>query len=446
LKRSRKQAFVAASVSKLDPDKQRSFAMEVVTQLRARQFETYWAGGCVRDRLLGKVPKDYDVATTARPDEVREVFGRKRTRPVGAAFGVVLVSGPRGAGPIEIATFRKDSTYSDGRHPDSVEFSTPQLDAQRRDFTVNGLFYDPVEDQVIDYVGGQDDLARGILRAIGDPRARFSEDKLRLLRAVRFAATLDFQLDPETRGALEDMAAQVSQVSAERIADEMRRTLMHSNRVRGVVLLHEVGLLEVTLPELATVNRADALTARGRSADEAWVETLEVLQVLSEPTFPLALAALLHAFVDNDSGQQACRRWKLSNAETSRVEWLVAHQSALVHASRVAWPRLQRLLISEGIDELLALHEAIARAGGRALDDVEYCRERLRMPRNELDPSPLLTGDDLIRHGVPRGREYQKLLTAVRDAQLESKITTKAEAIELVDRLRAEKGQDDSTD
>ena len=433
-------------MSKLDPDKQRAFAVEVVQKLRAQDYQAYWAGGCVRDQLLGHVPKDYDVATTARPEQVRELFGHRRTRAVGAAFGVILLSGPKNAGPIEIATFRRDSTYSDGRHPDAVEFSTPEVDAQRRDFTVNGLFYDPLEDRVIDFVGGQDDLARGILRAIGDARARFAEDKLRLLRAVRFAATLDFQLDPATRQALESMAGQVAQVSVERIADEMRRMLVHSSRVRGFVLLHEVGLLEAVLPELAMANRADALTATGRPTDEAWLETLEMLQLLVSPTFPLALAALVHAFVEAASSQQACRRWKLSNAECNRVEWLVANQNALVHARQASWPRLQRLLISDGIEELIALHEAIAQAKGQPTDDLEYCRQRLRMPPHELDPPPLVTGDDLISHGVPRGREYQRLLTAIRDAQLEKRITTKAQAIELINQLRREKAPPETLD
>jgi tRNA nucleotidyltransferase/poly(A) polymerase len=425
-------------VSQPDPEKQRAFAVEVVRALRERQFEALWAGGCVRDELLGRVPKDYDVATTAKPEEIRDLFGHRRTVPIGAAFGVITVVGPKSAGQIEVATFRRDAAYSDGRHPDSVEFSTPQADAQRRDFTVNGLFYDPLEEQVIDFVGGQDDLARGIIRAIGDPRARFDEDKLRLLRAVRFAAAFDFQLEPATRDAVEVMAPQVTQVSAERIAAEMRLMLVHSSRATAVDMLRDVGLLQVVLPELSVANEPGALTVTGRPAGEAWLETLEVLQVIESPSFPLALAALLHAFVDAGGCEQVGRTWKLSNHEIARASWLVANQNSLVAARQAAWPNLQRLLVAEGIDELLALREAVIRATGKTNHDVEYCRERLKLPPHELNPPPLITGDDLIGHGVPRGRDYQWLLTAVRDAQLEGRIATKAEALALIDQLRAD--------
>ncbi len=420
----------------LDPEKQRGFAIEVVRKLRARGFEAFWAGGCVRDRLLGRAPKDYDVATTAKPAEIRDIFGARRTVAVGAAFGVITVLGPKPAGQVEVATFRQDSAYSDGRHPDSVEFSTPQADAERRDFTINGLFYDPLEDRVIDFVGGQDDLARGIVRAIGDAQQRFSEDKLRLLRAVRFAASFHFTLDLPTRQAIEAMAAQVTVVSPERIAAEMRLMLVHRSRAQAVDLLREVGLLEAVLPELSAANQAGVLTATGRPAEEAWVTTLDVLDALVEPTFPLALAAVLHAFVDGPGSEVVSRRWKLSKHDIQRTRWLVEQQSALLAARHAAWPRLQRLLISAGIDELLRLHEAVAQAQGHPTDDVEHCRRLLQMPAEELDPAPLLTGDDLIVHGVPRGKPYQALLEAVRDAQLDKKISTKEQALALVDQLR----------
>lgn len=422
----------------LDPEKQRGFAVNVVGKLRAEGFEAFWAGGCVRDQLLGRTPKDYDVATSARPDEIRAVFGARRTVSVGAAFGVITVLGPKkSAGDIEVATFRQDAAYSDGRHPDAVEFSTPQADAQRRDFTINGLFYDPLENRVIDFVGGQDDLARGVVRAIGEPRARFAEDKLRLLRAVRFTATLDFTLDPPTRDAIEAMAGQITVVSAERIAAEMRLMLVHRRRARAIDLLRDVGLLDAILPEMSMANQSDQLTATGRPAEAAWVATLEVLDALTEGSFPLALAALLHAFVDPAGSYAICRRWKLSNRDTQRTRWLVEHQNALLSARQAAWPKLQRILTSDGIDELVLLHEAIALAAGKDTGDFEYCRELLKLPPEQLDPPPLLTGDDLIAHGVPRGKQYQGLLEAVRDAQLEKTIHTKPQALALVERLRA---------
>jgi tRNA nucleotidyltransferase/poly(A) polymerase len=424
-----------AAVAEVDSEKQRMFAIDVVRKLRAAGFEALWAGGCVRDQLLGRQPKDYDVATTARPEQIRQVFGHRRTVAVGAAFGVITVLGPKHAGQLEVATFRQDKSYSDGRHPDAVEFSTPRADAQRRDFTINGLFFDPLDERVIDYVGGQDDLARGIVRAIGEPRARFGEDKLRLLRAVRFTAALAYLLDPATRDAVEAMSAQVTQVSAERIAAEVRLMLIDRHRARAVDLLHEVGLLEAVLPELAVINQADSLTVTGRGAEQAWVTTLNVLDCLDEPSFPLALAALVHGFVSPEGCRDICRRWKLSNRDTRQTTWLVEQHTALVGARHMAWPRLQRLLIAEEIGELLSLSGAIATAGGQSADDVSYCREKLLLPPERLNPPPLVSGDDLIAHGVARGKRYHVLLEAVRDAQLESSIATKAEALELIDRL-----------
>lgn len=422
-------------MASVDLTQQRAFAVDVVRRLRARGFEALWAGGCVRDQLLGRQPKDYDVATTARPEEIREVFGAKRTIPVGAAFGVITVLGPKGAGQIEVATFREDVSYSDGRHPDAVEFSTPQADAQRRDFTINGLFFDPIDEVVIDYVGGQDDIARGILRAIGEPRARFAEDKLRLLRAVRFAAKFDYTLDPATREALEEMASQVTQVSVERIAGEVRLMLLDRSRARAIDLLEDTQLLDVILPELAMVGDAEGVTATGREAMGAWVATLNVLDGLSSPSFPLALAALLHAFVSSDGCREIGRRWKLSNHDVRRTAWLVEHQTALHSARAMPWPRLQRLLVSDGIDDLVQLSRALASAAGLPSDDVDFCQQKLALPREVLDPPPLVTGDDLIAYGIPRGKHYQDLLERVRDAQLEGQVTSKAEALKLAERL-----------
>ena len=428
----------------LNPQKQREFAVEVVSTLRGRGFEAYWAGGCVRDRLLGKQPKDYDVGTTATPEQIRDVFGQKKTVPVGAQFGVIAVVGPKSAGQIEVATFRRDVGYSDGRRPDAVEFSTPEADAQRRDFTINGLFYDPLEDRVIDFVGGVDDLGRGIVRAIGEPRERFEEDKLRLLRAVRFTATYEFALDLPTRRALEAMVDQIRIVSAERIAAEMRLMLVHPRRASAVDLLRDVGLLATILPELAIANQSGEMTATGRPAEAAWLASLETLDALVEPGFPLALAALLHPFVDGPASVEISRRWKVSNDDKNRLRWLLDHQDALAGSKGAAWSRLQPLLTSDGIEDLVSLVEATAAAAGRASDDAARCRELLKLPDDQLDPPPLLTGDDLIAHGVPRGKRYQLLLQAVRDAQLDGQIATEAEALALVDRLI--KGQGDAGD
>ena len=260
----------------IDPEQQRQFALDVVRRLRAAGFEAYWAGGCVRDELLGRRPKDFDVATGATPAEIRSLFGRQRTLPLGAAFGVITVLGPRSAGMIEVATFREDVGYSDGRHPDRVTFSSAREDAARRDFTINGMFFDPVDGKVIDFVGGQADLQNHLIRAIGSPRLRFGEDKLRMLRAVRFTATFGFSLDADTAATVREMAAQITVVSPERIAMEMRRLLTESGRERGVRLLVELGLAAAILPEIVPCDQASQ--ARSEHA-------LGVLGRLPNPSF-----------------------------------------------------------------------------------------------------------------------------------------------------------------
>lgn len=415
-----------------DPELQREFAVEVVRELRGRGFTAYWAGGCVRDQLLGRTPKDYDVATDATPMQIRDVLRRRRTLSMGAAFGVMTVLGPRGAGQIEVATFRQDVGYSDGRHPDSVSFSTPEADAQRRDFTINGLFYDPLTAEVIDFVGGREDLARGVVRAIGDAHHRFAEDKLRMLRAVRFAALFGFALDAATGDAIRAMAEQVTVVSVERIAAEVELMLTRPQRRGAVELLKDVGLLAVILPEV------DAHDAR-------WPWTLGTLERLEDPSLGLALAALLGRYADRESVEAICRRWKLSNHDIKRASWLIEHRTALIGATAAPWSRVQRTLIADGAAELVALHAVAAQLPSgvdpvepRASDaDLQFCRDCLALPAAELNPPPLLTGDDLIKHGVPRGKIYQSLLEQVRDAQLEGTIQSRAEALSLVDRLRS---------
>lgn len=406
-------------------DSQRQFAVEVVRKLRHAGFEAYWAGGCVRDQLLGRKPKDYDVASSATPPQIRELFGHRRTLAIGAAFGVITVLGPKQAGQIEVATFRRDADYSDGRHPDSVSFSTAGEDASRRDFTVNGLFYDPVDDRIIDFVGGQEDIARRVIRAIGDPVDRIREDKLRMLRAVRFTATFRFTLEANTLEAIRRMAAEITVVSPERISMEMQRMLVDSNRSTAVRLLLATGLAEVILPEIVPAEDA------GKESPD----TLAILGHLQQPGFPLALAALLCPFVDHLGAEQICQRWKLSNQDADRVCWLIEHQTALNRASTTPWSIVQPILIADGVDDLLALHEATALAGSGELSEINWCRAKLAVPGDVLNPPPLLTGNDLIRHGVPTGPIYSQLLKRVRDAQLDDQIQTGDQALSLVDRL-----------
>jgi tRNA nucleotidyltransferase/poly(A) polymerase len=408
------------------PEKQRQFAAEAVRRLRAAGFTAYWAGGCVRDQLLNRVPKDYDVATDATPPQIRELFGRRRTLALGAAFGVITVLGPEGAGQIEVATFRQETTYSDGRHPDSVRFSTAEEDALRRDFTINGMFYDPIDERVIDFVGGQEDLGRRLVRAIGDPHERISEDKLRMLRAIRFAAVFDFELESETRQAVRRRAGEITVVSAERIAAEMRQMLVHVHRVRAVRLLLDTGLANAVLPEIVPADE---------DGEEALARSLAVLARLEGPSLPVALAALLVNRVDRDNAEEICRRWRLSNKEINTTGWLLGHHDSLRDARSKRWSQLQPVIIAEEVHELLTLGRAEALAGFDDLEEVEWCRSLLERPREELDPKPLVTGDDLKEHGVPPGPAYRRLLERVREAQLDGEIHDRTEALALVDRI-----------
>jgi poly(A) polymerase len=402
----------------LDPEKQRWLAVEVVKQLRAHEHESYWAGGCVRDELMGRKPKDYDVATSARPDEIRQIFGKRKTLAIGAAFGVITVLGPRGAGQIEVATFRQDVGYSDGRRPDEVRFSSPREDALRRDFTINGMFFDPLDEQLIDFVGGQEDLERRLIRAIGDPRERFTEDKLRMLRAARFAAAFDFALEERTEAAIREMAHAINVVSAERIAAEMRLMLEGPGRARAVELLRQTTLLDQILPEL-----------NGPQAEqEFWQTRLRFLDALDRPTFPQALAVLLGWPQGEKVAATVGPRWRLSNKEIERTNWLLRHGTALDDAPAQPWPRLQPVLVHEGIAELMGLYQTAARLGLTSQAAVDFCRQKLALPPEQLNPPPLVTGEDLIALGVPRGKLYATLLKATREAQLAGEIGTPDEA------------------
>jgi tRNA nucleotidyltransferase/poly(A) polymerase len=428
------------------PERQREFALEIVTRLRAAGFDALWAGGCVRDELLGLLPKDYDVATNATPEQIRNTFGRRRTLTLGAAFGVVTVLGPRRAGQIEVATFRTDAAYSDGRRPDSVSFTDAEHDARRRDFTINGLFYDPVAGKVVDYVGGQHDLHQRVVRAIGDARLRFSEDKLRMLRAVRFASMFAFQVEPATFRAIQQMAAGVTTVSAERIGMEIRRMLLDPNRAAALQLLADTNLLPHVLPEVACLDA------------DTFDETKRRLNMLHEPSLAVALAALLSTQPSEGTAEPrhegppltardpslTCagpsspaasvgRRLRYTNKEIDRANWLLQHLALIGQAQHIPWPQLQRILIHDGAAELMALREAIAGTDDTAL---AYCRERLAWPPERLNPPPLVDGSDLIGHGLAPGPQFALLLEQIRDAQLNRQIHTRDQALALADRLR----------
>jgi poly(A) polymerase len=444
------------------PRTEREFAIEVVRSLRDAGYEALWAGGCVRDELLGLTPKDYDVATDARPEQVQRLF--RRTAAFGASFGVVEVLGPNSFG-VEVATFRSDVSYSDGRHPDAVVFSSAHEDALRRDFTINGMFFDPLTNTLHDYVGGRADLEARVLRAIGDPFQRFTEDKLRMLRAVRVATRFGLRIDPATTEAIEKMAPEIVVVSAERIADELRKILVLRTRMRGMQLFMELGLAAPLIPELLPMR---SLRQGYPSAPSGllWDHVLRVLELLGEaPSFPLAFAALLHdvgkprtvgrtpdrytfyghEHVGKRLTTEIALRLKLSNEERERAEWLVEKHQFLCDVRQMKTSKLKTLLIHPGIRELLDLHRADALASGRGIEHVEYCEQLLRdWSAEDLNPPPLLTGHDLARAGLQPGPIFKRLLEAVREAQLEGTVKTPKEARELVNRLLQEWGDSSS--
>lgn len=423
-------------MTSIDPEQSRRFAVRVVETLRESGFQAYWAGGCVRDQLLERMPKDYDVATNATPDEIRDVFGSRRTLAIGKAFGVITVRGPKGAGPVEVATFRQDAQYSDGRHPDNVTFTSAEEDAKRRDFTINGLFYDPINDQVIDYVNGQQDLQQRLLRAIGDPFERIAEDKLRMLRAVRMAATFDFALDDSTFAAVQQKASELTVVSAERITAELRLMLIHWNRCRAVDLLAESGLLTVILPEL----RGIAPEGSSASVTPSWQRTRRVLECLDRATFAMAFAALVREFARPTSRRvsevaEIAQQMRLTNREERETEFLLMHDPTVRSASRIPWPQLQRILVQDGMPDLISYSRAVADAIGEGSQEIDYCSDKLSLPKEELDPPPLISGDDLKKAGLPPGPAYKQIIEAIRDAQLEKRIATKQEALQLAREL-----------
>ena len=410
-----------------DPALARQFAVTVVERLRQAGHETYWAGGCVRDDLLGRTPADYDVATAARPDQVRQVFGHRRTLSVGAAFGVITVLGPKGAGQVEVATFRADAPYTDGRHPAGVTFCSAREDAQRRDFTINGLFLDPLSGAVHDFVGGRDDLAAGVVRAIGVPAMRFGEDHLRMLRAVRFAAFFGFALDDETRTAVERMAHLVTSVSPERIAAELRAMVSRAGRRRALELLDETGLAREVLPELAPGPGVDA-AGRGR-----WQEAAVIVAALDEPDLPRALA-ILAAGHDGGVVRQVGGRLRLSNHETKTAGWLweavaaLGGEAAATLRSR-PWSRVQPWLAHDQATALADVLRARAACGHGEAAAAAWITAQVARPRAELDPPPLVTGDDLLAAGVPPGKAVGVALARIRGLQLDGAIATRTEAL-----------------
>lgn len=423
---SRHTHLGSAQVPMNSPERQ--FACDIVTRLRDAGFEALWAGGCVRDELLGLTPKDYDVATSATPDDVIGLFGKRKTIAVGASFGVVMVLGPsKQHGQIEVATFRSDGEYLDGRRPSSVKFCSAKEDAQRRDFTVNGMFYDPTSNEVIDYVNGRRDLEARLIRAIGEPQQRFTEDKLRILRAVRFAATYEFELDTATADAISLLRDELDVVSVERISHELRRMLSHPTRDRSVRWLFQLGLTE-RLPGLRDIRWPSDT-----------VNLLDTLRDLKLARFETGLATLMNPSLnwksaDNNSVAARCRKLKLSNDETKCVEWLSKNLAAAAAGEALPLHQLKPMLADKRSDLLLDL---LAASGHQsAAHEIHGYRDRT--PPEQLNPAPLVSGQDLMSLGQTPGPEFKRILTRLREEQLDERIESKDEALQLARQLLSE--------
>jgi poly(A) polymerase len=386
-------------------------AIEIIRRLQRHGFEALLAGGCVRDMLLGRPAKDYDVATNARPPEVTRLFSR--TLQVGAKFGVVIVL-MRGR-QVEVATFRSEAGYEDGRHPSEVRFTSAAEDAGRRDFTINGMFYDPLQEQVIDYVSGQADLARRIIRTIGDPDERFGEDYLRMLRAVRFSTQLGFAIEPETYAAIGRNAANIVRISGERIAIELEGILVHPNRSAGVALLLETGLAEAIFPGFAGEPARQAVAILGR--------------LRRNVDFPLALAGFWTGF-PTDFARERCTLLKLSRHQTRHLEFLLAHRGHLLHAD-MSLAQLKKFLAGPYFWDLYELERAMQKAAGAraGLAALGRLRRRIRdLGDVEVKPRPLLNGHDLMRLGAVPGPGLGQLTEELYVAQLEGEVQTRQQA------------------
>jgi len=453
-------------------------AIEIIRTLRAAGHDAYLAGGCVRDLLLGRDPQDYDVATSATPDIVLAMF--PRTFAVGAHFGVVLVASETGGdcedGSVtercvtEVATFRNDGVYSDGRHPDEVRYTkTAAEDVQRRDFTINGLLLDPIPGNgsldallidpaklraaVLDHVGGLDDLDARVIRAIGRPEKRFEEDQLRLLRAVRFAARFGFEIEPATLAAIRKLAARIHAVSRERVREELTRMLTEGHARRAFELLDETDLLVQALPEVSRMKGVQQ-PPQFHPEGDVWVHTLMLLEQL-EPgcSMTLAWGALLHDVGKPPTYREApdrirfdghvevgvaiaadiCRRFRFSNDETRQILALVDNHMRFADAPRMKASTLKRFFRLDNFPEHLALHRMDCMAAHRNLDIYEFVRERYEtLPEQEVRPAPLLTGRELIAAGYQPGPAFKDMLQTVEDAQLEGSIATPDQAMSLV--------------
>lgn len=433
----------------------RDDAVAVVRRLQQAGHQAVLAGGCVRDQLLGRVPADYDIATSAHPDQVEALFDR--TLPIGRQFGIVLVLS--GDHPFEVATFRRDEGYSDGRRPVSVQFTDIETDAHRRDFTINAIFEDPVSGEIQDFVGGRADLAAGVLRAVGDPRERFFEDHLRLLRAVRFSARFGFPIDPATRDAMLESAATITRVSAERIGEEIVRMLTEGHARRAFELLDDTGLLEHVMPEISAMKGCQQ-SPDSHPEGDVFVHTMICLGHLpAGSTETLAFGTLLHDVAKppcadtkpdgrrtfhghtRDGAKMATeilQRLRRSNATIERVEFLVDQHLRHCAAAEMRASTLKRFLRQDGIGELIELARIDALSSNGDLGHYEFCRSALAgLSQEQMKPEPLIGGADLMALGLKPGPMFKTILRAVEDAQLDGTLDHRDAALAFVkDRFR----------
>ncbi|MFY9948291.1 MAG: CCA tRNA nucleotidyltransferase [Candidatus Sulfotelmatobacter sp.] len=447
----------------------RNFAISIIETLRQHSFQAYLVGGCVRDVLLNREPADFDVATSATPAQVMQIF--PDTYAVGAQFGVVLVPVPGEQNAredenekseskthaVEVATFRSDFGYSDGRHPDQVRFSQdPREDAARRDFTINGMMLDPMSNKVLDFVGGQDDLKARLVRAIGEAEQRFAEDKLRMLRAVRFAARLDYKIEADTMIAIKRFADEIKVVSRERVRDELTKMLTEGHARRAFLLLDEAGLLKQVLPEISEMKGVQQ-PAEYHPEGDVFIHTLLALENLSHPCPPtLAWGTLLHDVgkpatfrvapdrirfdghveVGVKIAEEICGRLRFSKHDAAQVLALVDNHMRFGHVTRMKESTLKKFMRLPGFDEHLALHRADSLASHGILSTYEFLQKKLtEIPPETIRPVPLVTGDDLIAVGYIPGARFREILDAVEDAQLEGQLDSREAALEFVKRL-----------
>ncbi len=425
-------------------------ARAVAARLRESGHVAYFAGGCVRDIVRGETPKDFDIATDANPEAVQKLF--PHTYAVGAHFGVILVV--ENGFQFEVATFRSDDAYVDGRRPSAVHFSSPEEDAKRRDFTINGMFYDPVAEKVIDFVGGRADIGAKLVRAIGDSAQRFTEDRLRMLRAVRFAAVLDYKIDNRTWDALVANAPSINEISAERIRDEMVRIFVSTNRTRGWDLLDSSGLMRAILPEIDAM-KGCAQPEQFHPEGDVFEHTRLMLQFLpGKVSVPLVFSVLLHdvakprtATVDNtgrirfnehdrigaEMTEEIMRRLRFSGAEIDATVEMVRQHMVFKDVPKMRIAKLKRFMARPTFEDELELHRVDCEGSHRMLDNYEFLlRKREEFANEPIIPPPLVRGDDLIALGLKPGPKFREILDAVETGQLEGTLRTSEEALEWV--------------